>query len=158
MLLVSACLLGLDCRYNGGSNLDKGLLDFLKDKEYVIACPEQLGGMATPRKPCEIVDGTGNDVLLGNSRVKDEQGEDATEFFIKGAQETLKIAELYNVKSAILKERSPSCGSTKIYDGKFNGKLKEGKGVTAALLEKNNISVFSEENYKECNFISKESI
>lgn len=158
MILVSACLLGLHCRYSGGSNLDKELMDFLKDKKYVLACPEQLGGMATPREPSEILGGTGSDVLAGSSTVKDNHGKDVTEFFVKGAEETLKIAELYNVSSAILKERSPSCGSTNIYDGKFHHKIKEGQGVTTALLKQNGISVFSEENYKEYNSILEDSI
>lgn len=149
MILVSACLLGFNCRYNGDSNLDKDLLEFLKDKKYVIACPEQLGGLPTPRNPSEIIAGDGNDVLDGKCKIMSNQDEDITIPFIKGAEETLKIAKLYNVKTAILKERSPSCGSINIYDGNFDGKLKKGSGVTAELLKKNNILVFSEENYKD---------
>ncbi|MCT4565917.1 MAG: DUF523 domain-containing protein [Maledivibacter sp.] len=149
MILVSACLIGLDCKYNGESNLNKELLDFLRDKEFVIACPEQLGGLPTPRIPSEIINGDGKAVLDGVGRIKNKQGEDVTTQFIKGAKETLRIADLYNVRVAILKKRSPSCGSTNIYDGNFNGKLKEGSGVTAELLKKNNILVLDEENYKE---------
>lgn len=147
MILVSSCLLGLNCRYNGDSNIDKDLLEFLKDKEYVIACPEQLGGLPTPRKPCEIIAGDGKDVLDGKCKIMNNQGEDVTIPFIKGAEETLKIAKLYNIKTAILKKRSPSCGSTNIYDGSFNGKIKKGSGVTAELLRKNNILVLDEDNY-----------
>lgn len=149
MILVSSCLLGFDCRYTGESNLDKELLEFLKDKEYVIACPEQLGGLPTPRKPCEIIDGEGKDVLEGTCRIMDTEGEDVTIPFVKGAEETFKIAKLYNVKTAILKKGSPSCGSINIYDGNFNGKMKKGSGVTAELLRKNNILVLNEDNYRE---------
>ncbi|WP_432663946.1 DUF523 domain-containing protein [Wukongibacter baidiensis] len=149
MILVSACLLGLDCRYDGGNTANKELLDFLKDKEFVMVCPEQLGGLQTPRNPSEISGEDGNAVLENGARVLDNQGMDVTCQFVKGAKETLKIAKLYNASMAILKERSPSCGSTKIYDGKFQGKLKAGKGVTVALLEQNDVKVFSEENYKD---------
>ncbi|SHK12760.1 Uncharacterized conserved protein YbbK, DUF523 family [Paramaledivibacter caminithermalis DSM 15212] len=149
VILISACLLGLNCRYNGGNNLDKELMKYLKDKEYVIACPEQLGGLPTPRNPSEIVFGDGKEVLDGKSRVKDNKGQDVTMSFIKGARETLKIAKLYNVKTAILKEKSPSCGNVAIYDGSFCGKLKEGSGITAELLKQNGILVFNENNYKE---------
>lgn len=147
MILVSACLLGLDCRYNGGDNLEKELLDFLMDKEYVVVCPEQLGGLPTPRNPSEIAKGDGNTVLEGKSRVIDNQGVDVTKPFIKGAEETLKIAKLYKARTAILKKRSPSCGSINIYDGNFHGKIKKGKGVTTALLEQNDIIVANEDNY-----------
>ncbi len=149
MILVSACLLGLDCRYDGGNTAHKGLLDFLKDKEFVMVCPEQLGGLQTPRNPCEILGEDGEAVLEGGARVIDNKCIDVTTQFVKGAEETLKIAKIYNASMAILKERSPSCGSTKIYDGKFHGKLKVGKGVTATLLEQNGVEVFSEENYRD---------
>ncbi len=148
MILISACLLGLDCKYDSDNNLNKELLNYLNDKDYIIVCPEQLGGLPTPRNPSEIVCGDGRDVLEGKSKVMSNMKKDVTMQFIKGAKETLKITKLYNVKVAILKSRSPSCGSNKIYDGKFMGKLKHGKGVTTALLEENNILVFSEEKFK----------
>ncbi|MDK2918065.1 MAG: hypothetical protein PWQ37_798 [Candidatus Petromonas sp.] len=149
MILVSACLVGVNCRYNGKSSMNKNLIDFLMGKNYVIICPEQLGGLPTPRKPSEIVDGDGHDVLKGKTKVLDNEDRDVTGFFIKGAKETLKIADLYGAKTAILKANSPSCGSKKIYDGSFSGKLKDGKGVTAALLKENGILVLDEENYRE---------
>lgn len=152
MILVSACLVGLDCRYNGGSNLDKELMEFLKDKEFIVVCPEQMGGLPTPRHPCEIINGDGRDVLKGLSRVKNNQGEDVTEAFIKGAEETLKAAKIYKAKTAILKAKSPSCGSKDIYNGKFEGKTKEGMGVATALLRKNGILVLDEENYLNHDF------
>ncbi len=147
MILVSACLLGLDCRYDGSNVLNRELMDFLKDKEYAIVCPEQLGGLTTPRKPCEIVGGDGSSVLEGISKVVDNQGRDVSKQFIKGAEETLKIIKLYNIKTAILKSGSPSCGSINIHDGSFSGKLIRGKGVTTALLEQNSILVLTEKNY-----------
>lgn len=149
MILVSACLLGLDCRYDGGNAADKELLDFLKNREFMMVCPEQLGGLQTPRNACEIFGEGGQAVLEGNAKVIDDQGIDVTKQFIKGAEETIKIARLCNASMAILKERSPTCGSTKIYDDSFQGKLKAGKGVTAVLLQQNGIKVFSEENYKK---------
>lgn len=149
MILVSACLLGVDCKYNGKNNLNDDLFEFLKDKDYIILCPEQLGGLPTPRKPSEIVDGDGEDVLEGKAKVLNDEREDVTRFFIKGAEETFKIAKLYGVKKAIFKSRSPSCGSCKIYDGKFNGSLKLGSGVAAALLRRKGILVLNEENYRE---------
>ncbi|MCG8539931.1 MAG: DUF523 domain-containing protein [Clostridia bacterium] len=147
MILVSACLLGLDCRYDGSNVLNRELMDFLKGKEYTVVCPEQLGGLTTPRKPCEIVGGDGSSVLEGISKVVDNQGRDVSKQFIKGAEETLKIIKLYNIKTAILKSGSPSCGSINIHDGSFSGKLIRGKGVTTALLEQNSIVVLTEKNY-----------
>ncbi|WIF94278.1 DUF523 domain-containing protein [Caminicella sporogenes] len=149
MILVSACLLGIDCKYNGKNNYNKDLKKFLKDKKYIIVCPEQLGGLPTPRKPSEIIAGDGYDVLDGKKKVLNLKGDDVTDYFIKGAYESLKIAKLYGIKKAILKARSPSCASFKIYDGSFSGKLREGVGVTTALLKKNGIKVLNEENYRE---------
>lgn len=148
MILVSACLLGIDCKYNGENNFKEELLNFLKDKDYILVCPEQLGGLPTPRNPSEITGGDGRDVLDGACRVKDNKGFDVTKPFIKGAEETLKIAQLYKARAAILKKRSPSCGSIDIYNGNFQYKTKKGKGVTAALLEENGIIIGNEDNYK----------
>lgn len=139
MILVSACLLGVDCKYNGKNNLNLEVLEFLKDKEYIPVCPEQLGGLMTPRKPAEIRKG----------KVISNEGVDVTQEFEKGARETLKIKEIFNAKFAVLKEGSPSCGSSMIYNGKFEGKKIEGKGITAKLLEENGVKVCSEENLKE---------
>lgn len=149
MILVSACLLGVDCKYNGKNNKNKELLEFLKDKSYIPICPEQLGGLSTPRKPNEIIKGNGLDVLNNLARVKNIDSEDLTFNFIRGAEETLKICKLFGCKEAILKARSPSCGSKYIYNGEFNGTIKEGIGVTAALLKEEGITVLSEENYEE---------
>ena len=138
MYIVSACLAGVDCKYNGGNNLDKEVLKLVKDGRAVLVCPEQLGGLPTPRLPSEMVDTKeGRKVLLNN-------GEDVTKEFLKGSKETLKIAKMMNIKKAILKQRSPSCGYGKIYDGSFSKVLKDGKGITARLLEENGIEIINE--------------
>lgn len=144
MILVSACLLGINCKYNGENNKNEEVENFLKDKKFIIACPEQLGGMTTPREPSEIVRLDGYDVINGKTSVINNQRLDVTKKFKKGAEETLKIAKLYNCKEAILKEGSPSCGTNYIYDGTFTGKKKNGVGVTTALLRESGIKVISE--------------
>ncbi len=121
-IIVSMCLLGIPCRYNGKA-LDKAI----KYKEGMVpVCPEQLGGLSTPRPKSFIEDGKGLDVILKRCRVKNELGEDVTIYFLKGAEETLKITRLVNAKKAILKARSPSCGA---------------EGVTTALLKKSKIKI-----------------
>ncbi|MGL5347664.1 MAG: DUF523 domain-containing protein [Peptostreptococcaceae bacterium] len=144
MILVSACLLGINCKYNGENNKSDSVIEHLKDKQYIIACPEQLGGMSTPRYPSEIISLDGNAVINGQSNVMDNKGIDVTQMFLKGANETLKIAKIYNCNKAILKEGSPSCGSNYIYDGSFCGNKVVGVGVTTALLLQNGIQVISE--------------
>ena len=134
MIIVSACLVGVNCKYNGGNNYSDTVKEFLKDKQYIIICPEQLGGLTTPRKPSEI---------NKNNKVISCEHKDVTENFIKGAEESLKIAKMFNCKQALLKEGSPSCGCNLIYDGTFTGNKISGMGVTAALFNENNIEVFS---------------
>lgn len=148
MILVSACLCGVNCKYSGGNNENAEILDLLKKGEVVLVCPEQLGGMETPRPPHEIVGGTGADVIEGRAKVLSEEGMNSTEKFLKGAYETLNIAKLCNAKIAILKAKSPSCGLGKIYDGTFLHNVTEGNGVTAELLLRNGIKVYTEENFK----------
>jgi len=145
ILLVSACLLGINCKYNGGNNTNKDIVELRSKFKLVPVCPEQLGGCATPRLAAEIQDGDGRDVLEGTAKVIRKNGIDVSSEFRKGAEEVLKIAELMNIDIAILKARSPSCGSGYIYDGTFSGKLKEGNGVTAEILKRNGIKVISEE-------------
>lgn len=149
MIMISACLAGVDCRYDGGNNSIDKIIKLLEEGKAILVCPEQLGGMTTPRKPCEIVGGDGRDVLEGEGKVIDNEEKDQTSFFIKGAEETLKIAKMYGVDMAILKARSPSCGNGCIYDGTFSHKKKEGSGVTAVLLKENGIKVLDEENFRE---------
>jgi len=146
MRLFSACLLGEACRYDGCSRTDGRAARMAAKGAFTTICPEELGGLPTPRPPAEIQGGDGANVLNGKARVVNTGGMDVTENFIKGAFEVLKIAELGKFEEAILKQRSPSCGSGLIYDGGFSGKLIKGDGVAAALLKQNGIRVFSEEN------------
>lgn len=143
MILVSACLLGINCKYNGENNKDEKVIEYLKDKQYIIACPEQLGGLSTPRNPSEIIK------INGYNIIKSNEGMDVTSNFNKGANECLKIAKMYGCKEAILKEGSPSCGSNYIYDGTFSGKKILGEGVTTALLREHGIKVTSEKEISQ---------
>ena len=138
-LLVSACLLGVASRYDGRTAFNSELFEIIKNHEIIPVCPEQLGGLKTPRSPNEISDG----------RVVEKNGTDNTAEYKRGAEEALKIAKLLDCKVAILKERSPSCGSDIIYDGSFSGTRIPGEGVTTALLRKNGIRVISEEHPEE---------
>ncbi|MEW6623465.1 MAG: DUF523 domain-containing protein [Bacillota bacterium] len=146
MIIVSGCLLGINCRYNGGNNYLPALHDLMKKGRVIPVCPEQLGGTPTPRPASEIVGGDGRDVLLGKAKVLDINGRDVTEIFLKGAHEVLKIAKGSGAKEIIFKERSPSCGVKEIYDGTFSSKTIQGMGVTTALLEKEGCIIWTEEN------------
>ncbi len=138
--IVSSCLLGLACRYDGKAFVD--LSENLKSKYLIVpVCPEQLSGLPTPREKCEIVGGDGFDVLSNRAKVMTESGRDVTDVFIKGAKMTLKICKITNAKIAFLKDFSPSCGVKSIYNGSFSGKKVRGVGVTTALLTKNKIKV-----------------
>ncbi len=146
-MLVSACLLGINCKYNNENNKNDILLNKLSqlNPEVIIpVCPEQLGGLPTPRTPVEIVSGTGLDVLDSRGIVRSETGIDVSEMFRKGAIEVLKIAKFTNCNCALLKDKSPSCGVNLVYDGTFNHQVKPGSGVCASLLKKNGIKIFSE--------------
>lgn len=133
-LLISACLLGVKCRYDGGG---KRLpeCDLLKARYHLIpVCPEQLGGMSTPRSPSERV----------GDRIMNKEGKDVTSFFTRGAEEALRLCELFGCQKALLKERSPSCGSGQIYDGSFTGALTQGSGVLAEALQGRGTRVYGE--------------
>lgn len=147
MIIISACLAGESCRYTGDGFDFPALRKLVENGKALAVCPEVLGGLPTPREPNEILGGGGYDVLEGRARVFTSTGSDKTEEFICGARSVLQTALDKGVKAAILKERSPSCGSSMIYDGSFSGKKIPGCGCTAALLIKNGIRVFSEENY-----------
>lgn len=142
--LVSACLMGERCKYSGGHNYSPAVAQFLEDKAYILVCPEVLGGLATPRDPLEISGGTGELVLEGKAQVKSKTGQNETVAFIEGAEKVLEMALKNGCKNAILKENSPSCGSTAIYDGSFSNKKIKGSGVTTALLRKHHITVVNE--------------
>lgn len=147
MILVSACLAGLKVRYNGTDCLDEKIVKLLEEKKAVTVCPEVLGGLPIPREPAEIIGGDGFDVLDGKAKVVSKSGKDVTEHFLKGALTTLEIAKKVNATIVVLKENSPSCGSTMIYNGEFNGEKKAGDGVTSALLKRNGFRVISEEEF-----------
>lgn len=135
-VLVSACLLGFDCKYSGGSNkLPEQQLAALKERFRLIpVCPETAGGLPTPRQPSE---------RLGK-RVLSRQGQDVTAQYQKGAETALRLARRYGCKAALLKEKSPSCGSGLIYDGSFTGTLVTGDGVSAQALKEEGLIVFGE--------------
>lgn len=142
--LVSACLLGLCTRYDGGNNRNDQVLRFCADHLCVPVCPEQLGGLPTPRPAAEINGGDGAAVLDHKCAVLDRTGADVTSAFKLGAEQVLLLARLYSVRGAVLKSRSPSCGSGQIHDGSFQDHHIDGDGVTAALLKRSGIAVHSE--------------
>ena len=133
-ILISACLLGVCCRYDGESKPIMQTVALMERYHLVPVCPEQLGGLPTPREPSER---QGCAVVM-------KSGTDVTAQYRRGAEQTLHLARLYGCKAAVLKERSPSCGSGRIYDGTFSGRLTSGDGVTAALLKENGITVYGE--------------
>jgi len=136
MILVSACLAGIKCRYDGKDNANDKVIQMVKNGVAIPICPEQLGGLQTPRIPAEIIE----------NKIINKKGENLTSKFKKGAKETLRIAELVNCQKAILKQRSPSCGYGKIYDGSHTGKIIEGMGFTARVLSQKGITILTEED------------
>ena len=138
-LLVSACLLGLPCRYDGASKGHPLLPALLERHTLVPVCPEQLGGLPTPRPPAECQ----------GERVVTQDGTDVTAQYHRGAREALALCRMFHCDAAVLKERSPSCGQGQIYDGSFSRHLIPGDGVTAALLRKNGILVYGESQIEE---------
>ncbi|MEE8317598.1 MAG: DUF523 domain-containing protein [Candidatus Omnitrophota bacterium] len=140
MILVSACLAGIDCAWDGKHRLDPKIKEQVDKNLAIPLCPEVLGGRGIPRTKTEIKGGTGEDVLDGKVGVFDEKGKDVTHEFLKGASLVLDIVKKHNIKKAILKSKSPSCGVGEIYDGSFRGNLIKGNGVTAALLKRQGVS------------------
>jgi len=145
MKLISACLLGVQCNWDGRANINREVIRLVNADVVIPVCPEQLGGLRTPRPPQEIQGGGGDDVLDGRGRVVNSDGEDVTRAFLRGAEETLKIATLLRVTEFIGKATSPSCGCGKIYDGSFSGIVIRGDGVTSALLKRHGIKVVAED-------------
>ena len=133
-ILISACLVGDKCKYDGHTNYSPLIKDLLEKYELVPFCPEVEGGLPTPRKPSE----------RKGDKVINEAGKDVTNFFVTGAKKALTICQYLNIKTAILKERSPSCGSNEIYDGTFSHKVIPGIGVTAEYLKEKGIEVYTE--------------
>ena len=138
-ILVSACLLGVRCRYDGASKPNEAVVRLMESHTLIPVCPEQLGGLATPRPPAE----------RQGDAVCTQSGTDVTEQYRRGAEEALRLCRLYGCQAAVLKERSPSCGSGAVYDGTFSGTLVDSDGVTAELLKANGIPVYGESCLEE---------
>ena len=136
MILVSGCLLGVNCKYNGGNNDNAAVHKFLEGKEYVVFCPERASGLPAPRLPSEI----------RGDKVYSKAGDDVTAEFTAGAEKALAFCKAHGVTMAILKARSPSCGVHAVYDGTFTGRVVPGMGVTARLLAENGIELLDEED------------
>lgn len=142
MIAISTCLLGINCRYDGNDNGVTDIIEKFKSRGILPICPEQIGGLPTPRPPAEITSWT-------PLRVSTEEGEDVTQAFVYGGKASLDLALMAGCKYAILKAKSPSCGSEMVYDGTFTRRKITGKGVTAQLFEASGIKVFNEDNYNK---------
>lgn len=136
-IIVSACLLGKNCKYNGGNNYNEAIVEFLKDKEVIAVCPEVMGGLPTPRKPSEIV----HDVVTNT------EGVSVDSEFRQGAKVAMELIKDEEIECAILQSRSPSCGTKQIYDGTFSKKLIEGKGIFAEELAKKGIKLIDSDEF-----------
>lgn len=144
-VLVSACLAGRACRFDGSANADDAVAEMVAPRRAVLVCPEVDGGLGTPRPRAEIVGGDGCDVLAGRARVVTQGGVDVTDAYVKGARRALEAARRAGARRAVLKARSPSCGRGAIHDGAFSGTLRDGDGVAAALLRAHGIEVVTDE-------------
>lgn len=136
--IVSACLVGMNTKYNGGNNKNERIIEFLKDKEYITICPEVSGGLSTPRAPSEIV----------KDRVINKEGIDVTKEFNLGTNKEIERVKEFGATIAILKSKSPSCGLNYIYDGSFTSSLIEGDGVFVKELKKLGIKILTELDFK----------
>lgn len=145
-ILVSACLLGVACNHEGRAAEVTLREELARSFRVVPVCPEVLGGLSTPRPAAEIQGGSGEDVLEGRARVVNVEGDDVTRAYRRGADAAVRVALASSAGRAVLKARSPSCGSAGIYDGSFSKGLKEGSGVTAAALRVAGLEVTSEED------------
>ncbi|MBI9086758.1 MAG: DUF523 domain-containing protein [Desulfobacterales bacterium] len=158
MILVSACLLGETVRYDGQrlKTLPSFPEAWRSGDRMIPFCPEIAGGLSVPRLPAELTGCCGPDVILGRGEVRNTSGEDVTAAFLAGARAAVAAARHHGAVMAILKERSPSCGSRFIYDGRFTGTLRRGQGVTAALLVHHGIAVFCENRIENaCRFLDR---
>ena len=142
-VMISACLLGVRCRYDGGHSRNETALNQKETYQLIPVCPEESGGLQTPRPPAEIVGGDGDAVLDGKAKVMTKDGTDVTRAYLKGAHHALQVAQSHGATHVILKARSPSCGCDDIYDGTFTGTLTVGDGVTTALLKRHGITITS---------------
>jgi uncharacterized protein YbbK (DUF523 family) len=148
-IMISSCLLGVECRYDGTGKAVPELRTILEGYRVVTVCPETLGGLTIPRPPAEIKGGAGLEVLAGTAGVFNREGRECTAEFIRGAEATLELVRRHQPKLVILKAKSPSCGVGAIYDGSFTGRLKPGDGVTTALLKQHGVKVYTETAFLE---------
>ena len=151
-LLVSACLLGLATRYDGGDERRDAVIALGERYHLIPVCPEQLGGLPTPRPGAEIISGDGDDVSAGRARVETADAVDVTSAYVRGAEESVKLAGILGVRQAVLKARSPSCGCHGIYDGSFRRVCRPGMGVAAAALARAGVRPWDEEDVAEGRF------
>lgn len=140
-VLVSACLAGRACAYDGSHRARDEILRLVREGRAVLVCPEEEGGLPTPRPAAEIDGGDGHDVLDGSARVRTDADEDVTDAYVRGAQIAVDRAAEHGCATAILKARSPACGCGAVYDGTFSGRLCEGDGVAAAALRRAGVRV-----------------
>ena len=138
-VIISACLIGVNCKYDGNNNYNPLIIKLSEKYNLIPVCPEVIGGLFTPRTSAEII----------GEKVINKDGIDVTSEFEKGANAALQICKLYNVKKAVLKTKSPSCGYEEIYDGSFSGKVIKGNGKTADLIIKNDIKIYNENEIEE---------
>ncbi len=138
MYIVSSCLAGINCRYDGANNLNEKVVKLVKEGKAIPVCPEMLGGLETPRVASEIIKDED-----GDRKVINKDGKDLTIEFVKGAMKTAAIAKIIEADKAIMKKHSPACGYGKIYDGTFSNNLVEGNGITAELLIENGIEILT---------------
>lgn len=141
-IAVSACLVGKNTKYDGTNNYNKSVMEYLKDKEYILICPEVTGGLPTPRVPSERV----------NGKVINKENIDVTHNFVIGASKTLEELKKQNIELVIVKSKSPSCGYKQIYDGTFTGTIIEGNGVFTELAVKNGIQILTEKDIENKKF------
>jgi len=139
--VISACLLGIPCRWNQKKRINKKALNvFLKGKAIVL-CPEIMAGLPTPRAACEIRGGDGKDVLKGKAKIVDKTGRNYTKMILKGSKDALDVVKKYKIKKAILRRGSPTCGTPYIFSGNFSKRKKRGQGVFATLLKQHGIKI-----------------
>jgi len=149
MYLISACLCGVNCKYSGENNLNEDCINLLEQDQAILICPEQLGGLTTPRDPAEIIGNAKSIINEGIGKIITNKGEDVTAAFLRGGKETFKIAKSSGIIAAILKEGSPSCGCNYVYDGTFSGEKIKGEGITCVMLKDAGIEVISDEEYSK---------
>lgn len=147
--MVSACLLGVACAHDGRPRLDEELAGALAGGAVLPVCPEQLGGLPTPRPPAEIAGGSGAEVLRGRARVLTARGHDVTRQYLRGAREVCRLAGMAGCSGAVLRPRSPACGPASHYDGSFASRLVRGMGVTAGALSERGVLVLTPKDYLE---------